>query len=93
MTIQSSGAFVDDRCANEQQLLEGCLDRAFVVIDPEGEGTIVDATFMGGDMYRVVLSGGEGGIETIQVCAEDRNGNLGCDADVGGGCHITSVIR
>jgi len=54
------------------------LDRAFAVIDPDGAATTADATFMGGDLFRVVLPASDGGTVTFQVCAEDRNGNLGC---------------
>ncbi|MCA9707616.1 MAG: VCBS repeat-containing protein [Myxococcales bacterium] len=57
------------------------LDRAFVVIDPGGAGTVIDAVYMGGDLYRAVLPASDAGIEAIQVCAEDRNANLGCLGD------------
>lgn len=54
------------------------LDRAFAVIDPDGATTAVDATFMGGDLFRVVLPASPAGTVVFQVCAEDRNANLGC---------------
>jgi len=57
------------------------LDRAFAVIDPNGVGTIVDAVFMGGDLFRVVLPAADAGPVTFQVCAEDRNANIGCSED------------
>lgn len=57
------------------------LDRAFAVIDPNGTPTPVDATYMGGDLFRVVLPAADGGTVTFQVCAEDRNANIGCSED------------
>lgn len=57
------------------------LARAYVVIDPEGAATEVEAMFMGGDMFRVVLEGGDAGISMLHACAEDRHGNVGCDGD------------
>lgn len=64
------------------------LDRAFAVIDPDGAATPVDATAMGGDLFRVVLPAVDSGSVTFQVCAEDRNANIGCSEsqtyDVGG---------
>ena len=57
------------------------LDRVFAVIDPDGAATAVDATFMGGDLFRVVLPASEAGTVVFQVCAEDRNANLGCSED------------
>ncbi|MCX4246096.1 FG-GAP repeat domain-containing protein [Paraliomyxa miuraensis] len=55
------------------------LDRAFIVVDPDGAGTIIDATFMGGDLFRAVLpAGNDGELVTYQACAEDRNANLAC---------------
>jgi MYXO-CTERM domain-containing protein len=57
------------------------LDRAFAVVDPDGAATPVDATFMGGDLFRVVLPASDGGTVTFRACAEDRNGNLACSED------------
>ena len=54
------------------------LDRAFAVVDPDGDATPIDAWYMGGDMYRVVLPGADVGPVAFQICAEDRNANLGC---------------
>lgn len=55
------------------------LDRAFAVIDPGGADTLVDARYQGGDLFRVVLPAADAGTTvTFQVCAEDRNANLGC---------------
>ncbi|MEM7154764.1 MAG: VCBS repeat-containing protein [Myxococcota bacterium] len=64
------------------------LDRAFAVVDPDGDATPVDAWFMGGDVFRVALPGADEGPVEFQVCAEDRNANLGCSEtqtyDIGG---------
>ncbi|WAS96777.1 FG-GAP-like repeat-containing protein [Nannocystis punicea] len=56
------------------------LARAYAVIDPEGEATTIDATFMGGDLFRVVLPPASGAV-VFRVCAEDDNGNTACAAD------------
>lgn len=54
------------------------LDRAFVVLDPDGAATPIDATYSGGDLFRAVLPASEAGTVTYQACAEDRNANIGC---------------
>lgn len=54
------------------------LARTFAVVEPEGAATSVDAVAMGGDLFRVVLPASEAGTVTFQVCAEDRNANVGC---------------
>jgi len=56
------------------------LARAWAVIDPDGLATTVDARFMGGDLFRVVLPPA-GGAVVFRVCAEDDNGNTACAAD------------
>jgi hypothetical protein len=53
------------------------LARAYAMIDPDGAGTTIDAQFMGGDLFRVILPAADAEI-TFQVCAEDRNGNTTC---------------
>jgi MYXO-CTERM domain-containing protein len=64
------------------------LDRAFAVVDPRGAALVVDASYMGGDLFRAVLPAADEGTVTFQVCAEDRNANLACSEaqtyDVGG---------
>lgn len=57
------------------------LDRAFAVIDPAGAATPVDAVYMGGDLFRVVLPAADEGTVTFQACAEDRNANIACSED------------
>lgn len=54
------------------------LSRAFVVLDPGGAETIIDAGFMGGDLFRAVLPAADAGSVTYQACAEDPSGNIGC---------------
>ncbi|MCY1065076.1 FG-GAP-like repeat-containing protein [Nannocystis sp. RBIL2] len=56
------------------------LARAYAVIDPDGAATTVDADFMGGDLFRVVLPPARG-VVVFRVCAEDANGNTACAAD------------
>ncbi|MDC0667874.1 FG-GAP-like repeat-containing protein [Nannocystis radixulma] len=56
------------------------LARAYAVIDPDGAATNVDASFMGGDLFRVVLPPARGEV-VFRVCAEDDNGNNACAAD------------
>ncbi|MDC0716081.1 FG-GAP-like repeat-containing protein [Nannocystis bainbridge] len=56
------------------------LARAYAVIDPEGAATEVDATFMGGDLFRVVLPPARGTV-VFRVCAEDPRGNTACAVD------------
>jgi MYXO-CTERM domain-containing protein len=59
------------------------LNRAWVVVDPDGAATEIDATFMGGDLFRVVLpAAGDVVSVTIRACAEDEAGNSGCSSDV-----------
>lgn len=57
------------------------LDRAFAVIDPAAAATEIAAVYMGGDLFRVVLPAEDSGTITFQVCAEDRNANVGCSED------------
>ncbi len=54
------------------------LARAYAVLDPDGAATELDAVFVGGDLFRVVLPAGDSGTVTFQACAEDRNGNVAC---------------
>ncbi len=55
------------------------LDRAFAVIDPGGADTVIDATYMGGDMFRAVLPGApDGTVVSYNVCAEDLAANIEC---------------
>lgn len=65
------------------------LARAYAVIDPSGAATEVDATAMGGDLFRVTIPGQAAGTIVFTVCAEDPSGNVGCSAeqmyDVGDG--------
>ncbi|PCC68724.1 MYXO-CTERM domain-containing protein [Nannocystis exedens] len=56
------------------------LARAYAVIDPDGAATMIDAAFMGGDLFRVVLPPARGAV-VFRVCAEDDNGNTACAAD------------
>lgn len=58
------------------------LTSAYALIDPDGAATNVDATYMGGDLFRVVLPPGAGGTTiTFRVCAEDWHGNVACSDD------------
>lgn len=54
------------------------LNRAWAIVDPDGAATEVDATFMGGDIYRAELPAADEGSVSYQVCATDRNDNMGC---------------
>lgn len=55
------------------------LDRAFAVLFPDGDSETVDAAFMGGDLYRVVLPAQNADVTvSYQLCATDTAGNLGC---------------
>ena len=61
------------------------LDAAYALIpnkDPKAKPTVIDAMFMGGDLYRVQFPAQETeGTVTFQVCAEDRHGNVACSRD------------
>ena len=57
------------------------LHRAWAVIDPSGAANEIDAWFMGGDQFRVVLPAVDTGTVVFQVCAEDRAGNVGCSEE------------
>lgn len=57
------------------------LARAYVVLDPGASPTEIDATAMGGDLFRVVIPGQAEGTVVFQACAEDPRGNVGCSAD------------
>lgn len=65
---------VQDRVATDEGPR---LKRAFVVVDPEGSATSTEATFMGGDLFRVALLAAPGTV-TYEACAEDPTGNIGC---------------
>ncbi len=55
------------------------LDRAFAVIDPGGADTVIDAVFMGGDLFRAVLPAAPDGTSvSYNVCAEDLAANIEC---------------
>jgi hypothetical protein len=54
------------------------LARAYAVLDPDGAATEVDGWYVGGDLFRVAVPGLDSGTLTLELCAEDRNGNVGC---------------
>ncbi len=56
------------------------LDRAFVLIDPDGAALEIDADFIGGDLFRAALPLAAGGPVSFRACAVDREGNQGCSA-------------
>jgi hypothetical protein len=59
------------------------LDRAFAVLFPGTRNETADAVFMGGDLYRVeVPAQGLDVTVTLQLCATDRAGNLGCSDEI-----------
>jgi MYXO-CTERM domain-containing protein len=65
------------------------LTRAYAVLDPDGAATEVAGWYVGGDLFRVAIPGLDSGMLALELCAEDRNGNVGCSAaqgiDFGGG--------
>jgi MYXO-CTERM domain-containing protein len=66
------------------------LDGAFAVLFPGTANDTVEAVFMGGDLFHVELPAqAEDVTVTLQLCAQDRDGNLGCTEeltyDVGAG--------
>jgi hypothetical protein len=56
------------------------LARAWVVVDPAGAATELDALAMGGDLFRAVLPASASSV-TFQACAEDPAGNTACSAE------------
>ncbi len=55
------------------------LERAYAELNPDEAALTVDATFMGGDVFRVELPGrGVSGTVVYRLCAEDAAGNVGC---------------
>jgi MYXO-CTERM domain-containing protein len=54
------------------------LARAYAVLDPDGAATEVDGWYIGGDLFRVDVPGLDSGTLALELCAEDRNGNVGC---------------
>ena len=49
-----------------------------------GAATAAEATFMGGDLFRVVIpSEADGAMVSVELCAEDRQGNVGCSQPLG----------
>jgi MYXO-CTERM domain-containing protein len=68
---------VSDRDVNDEGPR---LARAYAVLDPDGAATEVDAWYVGGDLFRVMVPGLDTGTLTLELCAEDRNGNVGCSA-------------
>lgn len=65
------------------------LSRAFVAVDPDGDNTLVEASFIGGDLFAATLPTVDDDGYEYTVCAEDRAGNLQCsdpfDIGEGGG--------
>lgn len=59
------------------------LERAYADVDPDGAAITVEASFMGGDLFRVELPGaGVSGTVLYRLCAEDPAGNVGCSDDM-----------
>ncbi|MDA8019189.1 MAG: VCBS repeat-containing protein [Thermoanaerobaculia bacterium] len=54
------------------------LQRAYVEIDPTGSPGVVEADFMGGDLFRAELPAEEPGSMSYRVCAEDLRSNGVC---------------
>jgi MYXO-CTERM domain-containing protein len=66
---------VSDRDVNDEGPR---LARAYAVLDPDGAATQIDGWYVGGDLFRVEVPGLDAGTLTLELCAEDRNGNVGC---------------
>lgn len=58
------------------------LSRAYAKLDIDGEASEVDGWFVGGDLFRVELDNPTQGTVSLELCAEDRNGNIGCSEPV-----------
>ncbi len=59
------------------------LDSAFAVLFPGDTNDVVDAHFVGGDLFFVELPAQDIDVTvTLQLCAQDRDGNLGCTDDL-----------
>ena len=59
------------------------LDSAFAVLFPGGTNEVVDAHFVGGDLFFVELPAQDTDVTvTLQLCAQDHDGNLGCTDDL-----------
>ncbi|MBK8715013.1 MAG: VCBS repeat-containing protein [Deltaproteobacteria bacterium] len=57
------------------------LARAYAVVDPSGAATEIDATAMGGDLFRVTIPAQPTGTVVYTLCAEDPSGNVGCSTE------------
>ena len=57
------------------------LARAYAVLDPSGAATEIDATAMGGDLFRVTIPAQPTGTVVYTLCAEDPSGNVGCSTE------------
>ncbi len=55
------------------------ISRAYALVGPGSPALEVDARFMGGDLFRVLLPAADHAI-TFEVCAEDIEGNSSCSA-------------
>jgi MYXO-CTERM domain-containing protein len=66
---------VSDRDVNDEGPR---LARAYAVLDPDGTATEVEAWYVGGDLFRAEVSGLDSGVLSLELCAEDRQGNVGC---------------
>lgn len=66
---------VSDRDVNDEGPR---LARAYAVLDPDGAATEVAGWYVGGDLFRVAVPGLDSGTLTLELCAEDRNGNSAC---------------
>lgn len=58
------------------------LSRAYAMLDVGGAMSEVDGWFVGGDLFRVELDNASAGTVSLELCAEDRNGNIGCSEPV-----------
>lgn len=56
------------------------LNAAYASVSVDGAAAeTVDATFMGGDLFRVVIPGyADGVMVSVELCADDRQDNVGC---------------
>jgi hypothetical protein len=54
------------------------LARAYAVLDPDGAATQIDGWYVGGDLFRIEIPGLDSGTLTLELCAEDPMGNVGC---------------
>ena len=61
------------------------LNAAYASVSVDGGGAATTAaTFMGGDLFRVVIPGeADGAMVSVELCAEDRQGNVGCSQPLG----------